>query len=228
MTSKRSHVFSAIGGALIAVLVLAMLPATAANGDPLKLGEKNTAKRITKVNTKNGVVFSTTKAFTPAATFQVQSGAPIAVNSAGWVMNFNADYVDGFEANQLVRAGWCGSGDATDGVEYSCSIEISAPTSGVLLMSGSIDFWLGSAGADLLSCMFKNGSSEIATTRRDIDIQHPGNQESDCATDGALVVGPGDYTINFVTESVNSANLGDVGAYVLFVPFDGAGGSFGG
>jgi len=223
-----NFISAVIGGLVVAVLMTAM-PAAANNGDNLVLGEKNTARKVTKVTTKGGFVLRTTRAATPAATFEVVSGPPFAVDSTTMVDGLNADLLDGRHANSLSRAAWCFTDNAPDGTDYSCSLSITAPLPGVLLMSGSVDFWSSTPGGDLLSCMFKEGGGEIPGSRRDIDLQNPGNQESDCATDAALEVSAGLIEITFETSSVSvNTNLGDVGAYVLYVPFNGSGAMQGG
>jgi len=103
--SNRGHFFSALLGALVAVVVMAALPAVAGNGDNLVLGEKNTARRTTKVTTKGGVLLRNTRADTPAASFEVVSGAPIAVNSSSLVSNLNADLLDGRDAATFADSG---------------------------------------------------------------------------------------------------------------------------
>ena len=81
---------AALAGLIVGMLVATAIPTMAGNDDPIYLGQKNTARRITKVKIKNGIVFEATAANTPAATFKVASGDPIAVNSTSLVDNLNA------------------------------------------------------------------------------------------------------------------------------------------
>jgi len=225
MRFDRGHFVSAVLGGLVVAVIMAAMPAVAGNGDNLRLGRKNYATQVTLIKGKGGVLIrNTTPAGEPAAWFEVKSGPPFAVNSTSRVDNLNADLLDGRSANSLTRATWCTSVDAADGVDYGCTMTITAPVAGYLLMSGSVDFWTSTPGGDLLSCMFKEGVTEVPGSRRDIDIQMPGNQESDCATDAAVYVTPGEHSITFATQSVGAnTNLGSVGAYILYVPFNGAG-----
>ena len=98
MGIERKHLTGGVIGLVLGVLLVSVIPAAAGNGDPLLLGEKNTARRVTKVTTRAGVVFKSITAGVPAASFQVASGAPIAVNSSVLVENLNSDQLDGMEA----------------------------------------------------------------------------------------------------------------------------------
>ena len=98
MSRTRSHLTTAIAGGLIAALLVMTLPVLAGDGDFLVLGEKNTARRRTKVTTKGGFVFRNVRADTPAAEFEVVSGPPFAVNSSETVSGLSADLLDGMEA----------------------------------------------------------------------------------------------------------------------------------
>jgi len=143
MGFSRGHFFSALLGGLVAVIVMAALPAVAANGDKLVLGEKNTARRITKVTTRNGVLFRTTLAGVPAATFEVVSGPPIAVSNPTKITRLNADYLDEWNARELRTSwGWRSNDNIANSVEWADSRSVTVPTGGgVILMSGSVDFY---------------------------------------------------------------------------------------
>jgi hypothetical protein len=100
---NRGHFFSALVGVMVGVMLVAVLPAAADDGDNLILGETNTATSPTKVWARRGVLFRASKVDTPAATFLVRSGPPFAVESTGLVDNLNADYLDGNNAEWFVR-----------------------------------------------------------------------------------------------------------------------------
>ena len=105
MGFKPGHFFSALAGLIIGGMLVAVLPAGAGNGDPIYLGQANTAKATTRISVNYGMVIRSFRADVPAATFKVASGAPIAVNSAEWVENLNADLLDGVEAAAFAPSG---------------------------------------------------------------------------------------------------------------------------
>lgn len=85
-----------IGLAVIVALTVGVATtALAGNGDPFKLGKSNTASKVSKL-IKSGAG--------PALQLQVDSGAPLAVNSDEKVTNLNADSVDGLDSTQLQGA----------------------------------------------------------------------------------------------------------------------------
>jgi hypothetical protein len=82
---------------LALVLVLMFGVATAAfgdNGDFFKLGKSNTASKVSKL-IKNGAG--------PALDLQVDSGAPLKVNSDQTVTNLSADKLDGQDSSDLAE-----------------------------------------------------------------------------------------------------------------------------
>ena len=48
-TSNRTHLLTAVVTATIVAVVMAVVPAGAGNGDPMYLGQKNNASRVTKL-----------------------------------------------------------------------------------------------------------------------------------------------------------------------------------
>jgi hypothetical protein len=224
MGRDRKHFFSALAGVIVGVMLVAVLPAAADDGDRLILGETNTATSPTKVWARRGVLFRASKADTPAATFLVRSGPPIAVGSNAWVKDLNADLLDGRDASMMARAAICAEDDAPDGVDYQCSMEINAPRPGILVMSGSIDLWRTDSGGDLLHCRFTVDDVEVPGSERAMDMRVPENAEANCATDAALVVDTGIHDVVLETVSVApTTKVAYVGGYVVYVPFDGAG-----
>jgi len=101
---NRGHFFSALLGALVAVVVMAALPAVAGNGDNLVLGEKNTAKTVTRLNTRGGLRIDNFKAGNPALILNVAdvNTPPMLVNSTERVLNLNADLLDGWDHTDFV------------------------------------------------------------------------------------------------------------------------------
>ncbi len=224
MGFNRGNFFSALAGLIVGVMVVAVLPAGADDGDNLVLGANNTATQITKVTDRGGVLFRTTRIDTPAARFKVRSGPPIAVNSNVRVPALNADLLDGRHANTLSRAEYCADDDPADGTDYSCSMVITAPKRGLLLMSGSLDLWRTAAGGDLLHCRFTLDGNEVPGSERAMDLRVPENMEANCATDAGVEVDAGSHTVTLEMVSVApDTRIAYVGAYVIYVPFDGQG-----
>jgi len=248
---NRGHFFSALAGLIVGALLIGALPGMAANGDNLVLGEKNTARRITKVTTKNGVLFRTTRAGTPAITLDVVPGTPpLQVNSSVKVSNLNADRVDGMHGSWLVRAAHASSDDIDESVVFAndtltaadfLDVDITAPVDGTLLMWGSTDAGLfGISGdGDLFGCGLLVDTAGGAADQEvpgsirnslvsDTRLGDTSNRSENCATSGALDIAAGTHTIRFrITDRSTSvegvAYFNDASLQVLFVPFDGGG-----
>ena len=106
MLSSRSHFFSAVLGGLVVAVVMAVLPATAATGDLMVAGTKNTARNSTKIISRNSTQLINTKAGRPALTLAVQPGAPpMAVNSDAKVTGLNADLLDDLNSDAFSAVG---------------------------------------------------------------------------------------------------------------------------
>jgi len=218
MRFNRGHFSSALLGGLVVAVVVAALPAVAGNGDYLILGEKNTARRITRVTTKNGFLLRTTKADTPAATFEVVSGPPIAVNSAALVEELNADLLYGLTSERVrTWSNACSSEDAPDGTNtyYRCSAPlnywVSLPGGGMALATGSAEILYGST-TDALTCSLQykksgDGSwTEISGTRRTVQVSSSHPYEI-CATDGWLQLldaDGGDYRFSLYIQGLDA------------------------
>lgn len=214
------HFCSALVGAVVGGLIVGSLgSAGAATGDPVLAGMPNEAKATTILSGLSGAV--------PLRLVSGRGVPPLEVNSAARVVRLNSDRVDNYHANGLARVAFCVEDDAPDGVDYACSMPFTAPTNGYLVMSGSADTWRSVAGGDLAHCEFTLDGVGVVGSVRDFDLQMPGNQESDCVTDAAVAVAAGAHTAVFQVHSVApTTNLLDVGAYVIFIPFGGDGGSW--
>ena len=67
MGFDRGHFFSALAGLIVGVMLVAVLPAAADNGDPIYLGQANTAKATTRISINYGMVIRSFRADVPAA-----------------------------------------------------------------------------------------------------------------------------------------------------------------
>jgi hypothetical protein len=118
----RATVFFVGLTVILALLFGVVSTAFAGNGDPFKLGRKNTASKVSKL-VKSGVG--------PALQLEVGSGPPLGVNSSEKVTSLNSDLLDGkdsaaFVANSTYRVGQgderAGNalGDGTSVLSQSC------------------------------------------------------------------------------------------------------------
>lgn len=115
MTEKRESRVTWAGRAVVMLLVFAVVGASllgmattvgAGNGDPFKLGQKNTATKsstlVAKVASSAALLIKNSGGG-PALDLRVGSGQPpLAVNSSTVVTNLNADQVDGKSAAAFV------------------------------------------------------------------------------------------------------------------------------
>jgi hypothetical protein len=62
------------------------------------------------------------------------------VNTTARVTDLNSDYLDGYNANALVRIGSCGTGNAPND-DYPCTFTIHAPRPGFVILVGSADVY---------------------------------------------------------------------------------------
>ncbi|MGH3088648.1 MAG: hypothetical protein ACRDSJ_15190 [Rubrobacteraceae bacterium] len=92
----RATVFLVGLAVILAAVFGAASMALAANGKPFLLGKSNVATKVSKL-VKDGVG--------PALDLRVDSGAPLAVNSAEKVENLNADTLDGTDSPDILRRG---------------------------------------------------------------------------------------------------------------------------
>ena len=142
MDTKRGHALTTLIGIAIGALLFAVIPASAGNGDYLVLGEKNTAKRLTKVTTKSGVLFRTTQADVPAAAFEVQSGPPIAANSDGMVEALDLDIL-GQHYGMISGANWADGDFNGDGAVNLLDLSTPEFVHGLRLFYQHKDIWFG-------------------------------------------------------------------------------------
>jgi len=209
-------------GAVVATTLAATTPAEAANGDPIYLGQANTAKSTTRISVNYGMVIRSFRAEVPAATFKVSSGAPIAVNSTGLVTDLNADLLDGYHLDNLrVKGTGCRSDDADDGTDFACDTNIYAPVPGLLLISGSIEVYNASAAAaDMVSCGIQVDNVLLPSSARDMDVGVDADEDQAvCATDAYFGVDAGWHDIEFTLTSVGAeTELGATGMTVIFIP----------
>jgi len=204
---NRGNFFSALAGVIVGVMLVAVLPAGADNGDPIYLGQANTAKATTRISINYGIVIRSFRADVPAATFKVSSGAPIAVNSTTRVSQLNADYVDGRHGRELRTTwDWASKDNIADNVEWADSRTATVPFGGgVILMSGSVEFYNNGTSADVVECFFSINGTQIEPSRMAVAVQP--KQETTCHADAASEQPAGTYTVRFQTAGLADTNI---------------------
>ncbi len=208
-----AHFGSALAGMAVGALLIGFLgPAGAATGDPVVAGQANEANASTIIKGLSGAI--------PLRLESWARVAPLQVTSRQKVAKLNADLIDGWHANALVRVAFCAIDDAPDYADYECSMRFVAPSEGYVVMSGSVDTWM-TTGGDLLHCAFTLDGTEVDGSMREYDLNATNyNQESNCATDAGAVVSAGEHFVVFHLDSVGlTTRLQGVGAYVVFTPF---------
>lgn len=139
---------------------------------------------------------------------------PSALNAANAANAGNANTLDGLDANSLIRVASASASDTTTSTTL-LTTSITAPTSGFLVMTATIDIFGASTSAE---CHLDVDGTDIAASSR----VRGGAGEDDCATNATLAVAAGAHTVNFEGGAAglvwNERSLD-----VLFVPFGATG-----
>jgi hypothetical protein len=90
-------------GLALGLLLAAALPGAAGNGDPMLLGRKNHARRVTKLIGQNGLEIRASKNI-PLRLYSQDGIPPLQVNRPVLVEDLNADLLDGLEAADLAAS----------------------------------------------------------------------------------------------------------------------------
>jgi hypothetical protein len=133
----------------------------------------------------------------------------------------NADKVDGYHANQLIRLSRSQTdndaivGDGIDHVARETTIR--APRKGFLLITASTDVNGGAASG---RCWIELDGTFLAASDR---LYVPDNNEEDCATQVAMPVGKGPHEVRFFGNPDTGTTFDEASLAVLFVAFNGSG-----
>ena len=232
--SRRTLALGLIGGLLGALLITSMPAVTAAVGDPIRVGRINRGfattvlrspadQTLRVVNTGGG----------EALNLRVgQGNRPLTVDSNTRIPKLNADRVDNRHANQLVRAAYALEPETITDNGAAASVEITAPTAGLLVLSGSAEVYLhSSAGSrDRVQCSLfvQRGSTTIKRGYHNVTVHEPGtphtsNDSAICASDAAFGVQPGTYEVGLWFDQIENARISGSAVWAIFVPFDGEG-----
>jgi len=103
---SNRNLWSALAGAITALILVSAIPVMAGDGEPLMLGERNRSKAVTRVATTGGLKFVNFKVGMPALILEVVGNTPpMRVDSIGKVVNLNADMLDGMDATGFAASG---------------------------------------------------------------------------------------------------------------------------
>jgi hypothetical protein len=219
---------------LLAALVVAVaVPVYAGVGRDtnLTIGRANGGKAYntslySSNNTATLTLVNTRGAGSPALDLRVSAGPPMQVNSSGRVHKLNADYLDGYQAADMVMVDGCGR-NTPDlvGQDWSCTMTLATNRAGYIAMNGSADVWNGDGVTpDTVSCDFQLGGGQARWSRRDVELgPNPTDRNEDlCATNTMVAVPKGTHTVVFRVYNVGPlTRVGNAGASVVFSAFTG-------
>ena len=221
----------AVGLAVVLAATLGITTAAlaAVPGDPFKLGQLNAVNRVSKLvgSAKGTLLKVDNNGGGPGLYLEANAGkAPLVVNaSAGKAKNLNADELDGKDSNQilpLVRAQKDPTPFLSDTVSgmsaQTNSVSITAPTDGVLMVTGNVWLYNPSTAEQSFSARIRvDGEEEDHIDASDVDP----STSADLSPNVTLPVSAGQHTVSLDAVrsggsgewSYTSDNLG-----VMFVP----------
>jgi len=236
MFSKIDFRSALLGGVVAALVVMAMAPVAAAVGDNIKLGLTNTANAQTKVkgSVSGEAPFRVvnTNSNGSALSLAVDSGnPPMKVDSGAKVKKLNADRVDSFSANELLRAaggGTSGFWEALGGTAYlTATIEVPKP--GWIIAGATVGIYADNGKTFSGSCYLGaklGGTTNFSGHQWFTAVDGAGNDPGACnptSLFGASQAGTYEVSMYFSGASTNGT-LRSGNLWALFVPFDGSGG----
>jgi hypothetical protein len=130
----------------------------------------------------------------------------------------NADKVDGRHARQLrTISRQCQNSNLPAGSNWDCTMTITIPTRGYLLMSGSVDIYETGAAGSSPWCTFSIDGTTLPASHRYLSVDQ--FEAGICSSEIRGQRGAGTYTVTFHLGGVASSTYPDDGsAWVLFVP----------
>ena len=234
-----------VAAGAVGALIVSAVPAVAAVGESLILGESNTADAPTDLSgdTSTNLAITNTNSDGVALDLAVEPGnSPLTVNSGKKVKNLNADKLDGKSSGKFLlkklapRAASKTSNDLPDGNNSNqtlLQVSIDAPAPGMLQITASADSRLVFLDSwSQFSCWVSVDSGKLRGSEywvllsagaNDTDFIGPYNWEENCATVASAVVAKGSHVVKFRTNSTDFTNFHEGTLNVLWVPFDGSG-----
>lgn len=218
-----------IGALLVGVLLLSLLPAEAATGDPILAGKANRSGRTTILRSNSDTTLRLINTYGKGGTalyLEVPPGVPpMRVNRPTRVPRLNADRVDGYHADQLVRVAYASTPNAIDYPAAMLSKTITAPTNGYLVVNASVQVGLAtSTGSGSVSCYLRGDATKMTGSERWANVSFDVPYDV-CATTGVVAVPAGAHTVYFFAGTFGSggggsAELLEAALNIMFVPFD--------
>ncbi len=153
--------------------------------------------------------------------------ASVAASGTAIAIVANADKVDGYHANQLIRLSRKAvEGDAFTGGGSGVVLQtkIKAPKRGLLFMMASSDVF-NLTNADRFQCLISVNGTDLSASFREIQLSPAdNNEEMNCDTEIAWPVAAGTYTVAFETTGTDTQTVYDETTIeALYVPFNGTG-----
>jgi hypothetical protein len=149
--------------------------------------------------------------------------ATVASGGAALAIVANADKVDGYHANQLLRLSRSAINDNAivgDGAaRVARQVGIKAPKRGFLFIVASSDVF---GAASFGSCWIRLDGTDLSSSERTYQLG-TGNTEENCGTDIAWPVAAGTHAVQFRADPATGVTFDETTLEVLFVPFNGNG-----
>ncbi len=230
MSSNRKHFVSGLAGVLVGAMLVGGPSAVAAIGDAIKIGTTNSGNARTTVqgSQDKALVKIVNTGTTNDNALQLQSDGPnLRVSNGKKIKKLNADRVDGYSANQLIRAAHAETLNAADANGATVSLSIDAPVNGTLVIGGTVNGEWTSA-LDVYTCEIQVDLIPIDGSIMSSEVDYAGathteNKQSDCSTTGAMGVLAGPHDVTFYVGGVSTVALYGSTLWAIFVPFDGTG-----
>lgn len=247
-STSRDVISAAIVGVLAGALLMAMVPAMAAQvGDALGLGETNVISQrtvlrgnapVANLQVRNTGGKGALRAISSknAVRIRVDPGeSPLSVNpSAGTAKNLSADEVDGRDAVDLAprvaAAGRDGTTFAHTAFAFDVlTTEIMVPAQGLLVIGGQLEIERLVAGSDNMICSFEVNGDLVTSSQLWIEPEPLENDEENCNLTATIEVGPGTHQVDLHLTGVDDdtkTRVGQGNLWVLWAPVDGTTGTF--
>jgi hypothetical protein len=224
---RRQFVVSMVAGMLGAMLVVSGPAAVAAIGDAIRIGQVNAGNARTTVrgDTDGALVKMVNTGGGDTALQLVSEGPNLNVSNKKRIKRLNADRVDGFHANQLIRAAHAQSADLADADGAALTVEIVAPANGILIMGAAVD---AQGDFDAYNCFLAVDGNPIVgsvmhSTLHFAGTVHTVNSDENCSTTGGAVVDKGTHEVALMIGDLDLGALLNGSLWAMFVPFDGTG-----
>ena len=128
----------------------------------------------------------------------------------------DSDQIDAMDANELLRAATGVTGDAPDANGDAVTVSITAPQTGFLVISGSLE---ASGVSDDFGCRLSLDAAAIPMSDRSTSLQGL----AICSTDAMVPVAAGAHTVALATFGRDTAVFGNATVWVIYVPFGATG-----